>query len=373
MDVEKVKANFRQHGTSGSTLPPAKAVDVSRAYAEIEEWDDISLHEIAKEYAHKRRVRETSRTVGFIIERNIQIKCGNESDPTEEPGNPAAPLAEATMENVLRFCRPFGESLHDTNVADLDRKTALEIIHALFPSPTAYRTAISYIRPAFSLAVAAGWSPHNPLASTRTSRGGRKSVKERKIDTLSPDEVVHLFSLFVDHRDSDELPAHLRADCTPAMPAFVLLTFCGVRPYEVERLSWENIRMDARQLKIPAEASKTKTARTVWIAENAAQWLETVPTEERFGPIVCPNWTRIYKAVRNLSGLSQRQGDTLRHTYGTMLYGAGTPETEILMMMGHNTPRTTLRHYVQDANRIDATRFWSITPDGTEPAIRSTG
>ena len=53
------------------------------------------------------------------------------------------------------------------------------------------------------------------------------------------------------------------------IPPLVLLGFCGVRPNEMRRLSWRDIRFESRTLVIDAMKAKTASRRTVPICDAA--------------------------------------------------------------------------------------------------------
>jgi integrase len=66
-----------------------------------------------------------------------------------------------------------------------------------------------------------------------------------------------------------QVTALLKAVCETdfeLLPYHVLCMFAGIRPKEVERLSWNNINMAERFVEVPEEKSKSAMRRIVEMA-----------------------------------------------------------------------------------------------------------
>jgi integrase len=50
--------------------------------------------------------------------------------------------------------------------------------------------------------------------------------------------------------------------------------FTGIRPQEVLRLSWDNVKLDRNFVEVPAAKAKTRQRRIVELSENAGAWLK---------------------------------------------------------------------------------------------------
>lgn len=113
----------------------------------------------------------------------------------------------------------------------------------------------------------------------------------------------------------EEFAALLEAANDDMLPPLVLLGFCGVRPAEMRRLKWEDIRFNTRTLVLDALQTKTASRRTVPICEAALMWLR--PCKGREGRI----WTRTDDYwSKSLHRLHQQvkvkqQPNGLRHSY----------------------------------------------------------
>jgi hypothetical protein len=58
------------------------------------------------------------------------------------------------------------------------------------------------------------------------------------------------------------------------LPYHVLCIFAGIRPKEVERLTWSNINMDERYIEVPDEKSKTAIRCIVEMEPLLVRWLD---------------------------------------------------------------------------------------------------
>jgi len=378
-------ARIRDWGLNAAKIPADVAADAVGAVevvkphettltAAVKEWAKVvellkpygkTPIEIAIEWVGKEKERSKTLTVAKIIENNLAIKSGKMVDPSNR--GKWRPRASDTLVNIRRFCGKFAKRMGEVNAADLTTEMAIKAIAADHGTATGFNTALSYVRPAFTLALKNGWIQTNPFDAITA----RKDTKKREIDFLSVKDVRKLIDCITDHRTNPKIPDWLRCDATPAMPAFMLMVFAGVRPKEIEKMSWADIRFSQDVIRIPATTSKTATLRNVTLEPNLREWLMTIPEAKRKGKIVPKNWTRTYKCVRRAAGLNRRQGDVLRHTYASMFLSAGRSMDELQANMGHTTPRTALKHYAAAADRDEAVQFWTISPTGSAPAIRS--
>lgn len=357
-------ARIRDYGLNALKIPPDVAVDATRA-ADLLKPYQKTLTELAMDWIEQQERKKASITVDEVLHRNLQIKAGNMVDPSNK--GKWRPRSDATIQNIKRFGGKFSDRLGKMNVTDLTPHKVVEAMAKDFPTPTGFNTALSYLKPAFALALKNQWIPSNPFENVTH----RKDHAKREIDFLSVEDVQKLMASIRDHRGNQNVPEYLQCDTRPALAAFCLMLWAGIRPKEMERIRWSDVRFDHGVVRIPATTSKTGTLRNVEMSANLVEWLSAVTKKERTGSITPSNWGRIYKCVRFVSGLNKRQGDVMRHTYATMYLSAGGSMDEALANMGHTTPRTTLRHYATAADKDQAVRFWTITPEGRKTRLKA--
>jgi integrase len=148
----------------------------------------------------------------------------------------------------------------------------------------------------------------------------------------------------------------LRACESPAeRHAVALLLWAGIRPDaedgEITRLQWECVGRD--EIYVPAEVSKTGTDRHVPITPRLRRLLRGHETE---GPVVPPNWKRVYQRLRRAAGITGQ--DTLRHTFASHFLAAFGIDAA-RQAMGHSkTSDTLLRHYRRAVTTEAGKRFF---------------
>lgn len=249
---------------------------------------------------------------------------------------------QADLKNrIARFEKEFGE----TPIAAIDRNAISDWLHAL---PLAPQSKVNFRRVLgnlFSYAVRAGVLQANPVAATSNPKTRRKRAV-----ILTPDEVSQL----------------LTASPAETLPAFILMTFCGVRNREMFRLDWTNIDWEDSTVEITAEDAKREGhARHVTIPANALEWLR--PLAKRRGKIAnfrdFDEYTRRLQDARAVAGwdVGEWPPNALRKTFISCHYeshgsvDATAKEAGTSVAMIHT-------HYRKLVKKRDADRLWEIRP-----------
>jgi integrase len=141
-----------------------------------------------------------------------------------------------------------------------------------------------------------------------------------------------------------QVAAMLRAAATAEeRRAVALLVFAGIRPDaedgEMTRLDWAAV--GAAEIYVAGEVAKTGTDRHVPLTPRLRRLLRGHPAA---GPVIPPNWRRVYRRLRQAAGLKREQ-DVTRHTFASHFLAAyGEEATK--QAMGHTEgSRTLFRHY----------------------------
>lgn len=135
------------------------------------------------------------------------------------------------------------------------------------------------------------------------------------------------------------------------VPYFILLMNTGMRSGEAASLQWGWLDLDKREIHLPAEATKTRTARTVPLNDSALAALKSIKGDEkRVGRVFRykTHYAAWHNAVRAAglaaalpAGVKRRTSGIrphdLRHSYGSLLYTAGTSTPEVRDILGHVT------------------------------------
>jgi len=247
---------------------------------------------------------------------------------------------------IARFEKEYGE----TPIAAIDRNALSAWLHAL---PLAPQSKVNFRRVLgnlFAYAVRAGVIPANPVAATSNPKTRRK-----KAVILTPEEVSQL----------------LTASPAETLPAFILMTFCGVRNREVSRLDWKQIDWEDSTVEITAEDAKREGhARHVTIPPNALEWLR--PLAKRRGKIAdfrdFDEYTRRLQDARALAGwdVGTWPKNSLRSTFISCHYESFGSVDSTAKEAGTSVGMIHA-HYRKLIKKKDADRLWKILPS-TSPA-----
>lgn len=170
----------------------------------------------------------------------------------------------------------------------------------------------------------------------------RQEVKEPEIYT--PEEVAGIFDWL-----EENMPA--------AIPLFAVRAFLGLRTSEALRLSWDDIDMENKMLRVRAKKSKLGIARTLdeeLAPDTAFIWLEKY--REYDFKLSIRQRTKIAKAL-NL------KDNGFRKSFATMLTSLRKNQQETMIATGHTSMQTLKKHYeAAKQTRSVAEAYFAVLP-----------
>jgi integrase len=153
----------------------------------------------------------------------------------------------------------------------------------------------------------------------------------------------------------------LLAAASPEIVAMIAIgAFAGLRPAEISRLDWKEIRLEHGYIEVTAAKSKTASRRLVKILPNLREWLQTA--NNRFGAVSPPNTRNLTDAARIRAGLDEWPSNALRHSYGSYHLAEFQDAAALALEMGHTTTAMLFIHYRAVVTPEDASRYWKIVP-----------
>ena len=311
---------------------------------------------------------EARRRAALIIAR---IKAGEE--PIPEPievklaeGPTVGELAERYLdEHVAVRCKPKTESLYRLVVAKhilpaLGKRSALaighkevtELHHALSAKPVMANHVIDLLSRIYNLAEDRGQIPEmsNPCRLVAKNR-------ERKRERFLTEEEFRRLGRVLDEAET------CKGVSVHAVAAMRLLLLTGCRKSEILNLRWDQVDLEAGELRLP----DTKTGpRTITLSPEAATVLSRIPRMPD-NPFVIPGKIK-GKPMRNLNdpweiicgraGLEDMRLHDCRHSYASRALALGESLPMIGRLLGHTQVETTARyaHLAQDSVRESAVR-----------------
>ncbi|WP_411845079.1 tyrosine-type recombinase/integrase [Roseibacillus persicicus] len=148
------------------------------------------------------------------------------------------------------------------------------------------------------------------------------------------------------------------------LPALAIAAFAGVRRAEIERLTWDDIKLSRGEhgvILISRPKAKTKKKRSVPISENLAKWLQPFAALKK--PIMPSE--QIYRSRLNIAkanaGLESWPTNVLRHSFASYYLERCKSLEETALLMG-NSPAMIEEHYKDLVDPDDAKAYWQIAP-----------
>jgi integrase len=236
---------------------------------------------------------------------------------------------------------------------NLDLGCIINWVDLIDGGPRTKRNYLNTLSEILNYAVLKNYIERNPLDklpnSERRSLCGSES--EKGIAILKIDEARMLLNIAKEYKELGLLNA------------IVFSLFCGIRTEEVKKLSWEDISLDKKVLKISSEIAKKRSIRYVNIPENALTWL----TPFTMGEVVNCNYESHYNnRLSKIIGKSSIVWKTniMRHSFGSYHYGLYGDSLETSRQLGHKQGDSTLfAHYRNIVTHEDSEAYFSICND----------
>lgn len=320
------KANNKE-----ALLTSAQAVDARRALERLAEAGlTISLDRAIELAMPTLKASGSHVTVNSLLHEFANIKQ-NEWRPK-------------TYRNYREVAKKFAALHGEKSVTEITPALLREWVLAS-GTPAYAAGLIRTLRPAFSYAFRQGMIPFSPFERMEPI----KVPKRHGIDIFTPEEASAL----------------MQAAAPDSKAAFAILLFAGVRPVELTRLKWENIRDGF--IHITPDIAKTEQVRNIEIEPNLQAWLDKYRLPSGM-PIIPRNWKRKSQAARHASGTVGRQ-DTARHSYATYHLAQHKDKIALEANLGHSAGSAMLmRHYRAASTPEEAQAYWSIYPENKNGA-----
>lgn len=249
-----------------------------------------------------------------------------------------------TIEDIRQTMRRLMQDhkgLAERPVSTLSTKECADMLHHSYGhSASRFIKARANLSGLFSLALRRGWCEENPVLKIE-----KPLITEKVITPLTLGELRRLFHVA-------QCPDHI--DC---LPALALMTFAGIRPDELQRLTWEDIDWDEKEILLAPRHSKTGGGRHVPLVAP----LMNILREHRASGSICPsNWLYRWRLLRQIAGFSAWVPDVLRHSYASYHAKHFHNLPQLQLAMGHRDCQLLLTRYVnlRGLDKHAAELFW---------------
>jgi integrase len=199
-----------------------------------------------------------------------------------------------------------------------------------------YRAVLSVL---FSYAESRGYCSVNPVTKT-----GKAKVADKPVEVLTPEQTRRLL-----------------ANAEPDMVPYIAIgAFAGLRAAELERLSWQEVRLDRNFIEVSAAKSKTARRRLVTIQPNLKMWLE--PLARMAGFVTPPNPRVKLDLSRKRAGIKRWPANGLRHSFASYHLAHFKDAPATALQLGHSTTAMLFGHYREVVTPESASRYWLLLP-----------
>lgn len=348
--AEKDAAGLRQQYASGKLglseiLPPAVVSDAQAALAILRAAGlEMSLADAARVAVNHATALQRGITIAALLDR-YQAEAGGERGWKED-----------TRKTWRKYAQKLAGAMGSMNCADITPDTLRDWMQETYPTPTGFNQCFRTLAGCFSWAVKQRLLEVSPFQFL-----SKIAQEEKEVDIFTPAEARAILTAC---RDTRTDPRQVWRDCTDCRLPFALMLFAGIRPKELERMTWDDVKHDASGellLFVSGKKAKTSTARFVHVRPNLRAFLDA-HQGARVGAIVPANWDRKARHVRQLAGVKGRQ-DTPRHSFASYALAAGEPVERVQADMGHAAgSRMLFTNYRAAATPSAALEYWSIMP-----------
>lgn len=341
----KLKEGVAAHGANAQVIRPALAEEALVAENMLQPYG-ISLTEAARRVVEVEKAKAASMDATTALDQFVLAKDGK---------------SDAQKQTYTQMQTPFVAEFGTRQLSTITPAELLAHVEANTGTDSSYNRRVEAVRTFWR------WcsKPPRDWCDMKVAEVlEKREVRRGPIQVLTADQCAQLLKSAEEHHP----------DC---VSAFAISLFTGIRGAELERLTPGDITEEG--ITVTAESAKTNRRRFIETPTVLAAWLKAYPV----GDTVLPaNWERKEKAVRRSAGwkvwcnlvtpadppedLPEWPGNALRHTHASVVVALGKPLENLTFEFGHSGGAAVLKaHYVGVMTRAEATRIWSLGPNGT--------
>lgn len=289
-----------------------------------------NIVEAAKFYAQRNPANREVRTVQQVADELVALKENRQSSER---------YIQDLRARLNAMAKKFSANVDSLTTADIQ-----QWLDGMDAAPRTIRNFRSAASALFKFAEARAYisKGENPVLATEQIKS--KSVSP--IEIYSPKEIRLL----------------LDAAANDFKPSIAIQAFSGLRTAEVQRLDWQNIKLERGHIEITAGNAKTASRRIVPILPNLAVWLK--PYAKKAGLLFQGGNSTAFNTKQNetsiAAGISWK-ANALRHSFISYRVAAVQNVAQVALEAG-NSPAMIFGHYRELVTADDAKAWFSIEP-----------
>lgn len=351
------------------TMTPAQKIEYKSCQAVLfnKGITDKTLLEIVEHYAENRPKVVSNKLVSEVIEEFISEY---QKDAENNHGSYRTSGGYTTLRSDLEpfLMMKIGE-LQQPEVAKRIARHIRSQGKLLDWKPTTLHNHFTKVKSFLNTCVNHRYLSSQPLTKIDVEVKGKVNDEELRI--LTPAEAQKL--MYAAQETDKELGL---------LPFFILHVFCGIRPVEATRLTWDNVKIDTAKpfVQIPPKAiARKKEPRKIQLEKypTIIEWFKVCDRNRPLFPfeVIKGDISRVFydkrEKVMIAAGL-YAEGDTVsvtkkfndigRHSCATYLYEAGASMSAITKRLGNSKP-VLWDHYISSSKtEEEANEYFAIMP-----------
>lgn len=326
-----------RHGVSAFSLSTQDRADWLWASAQLAPYG-LSVRKAVETLLPQLKAREHGLSVEQAVSRLLESKRN-------------AGLSERhlyTLENRLnRFAVDHPQrALASFAMSDVEQW--LNALHVSAQTANHYRASVHSL---FAYGVKVGACLANPAAG----------IDSRKVVRGVPSilTATQLSALLTACADDAEMQAYVAVSA-----------FGGLRPAELGRLRWQDVKLARGFIEVGAKSAKTSRRRLVPVCDSLRQWL--MPIAKTAGPVMpltAHHFWKRFDSVREQAGLAESwEGNELRHSYASYRLAETQDAAKVALEMG-NSPTVLMQHYRELATPDEAATWFGMRPESAQNVV----
>ena len=346
------KRTFRNFTTKGDAEAFQRKCLKAEAHKNplvLSDIDAITRHEVLAALSRLKEYRASiTEAVDFFLKHARPVKAEASIQTVMDEFNAVKEKAGLSPKYLRTakdsFFMPFRDHFKNCLVTNVTAEETEKYIyrHKTW-NPTTRATHIRHLNVLFNFAIERGHATLNPLAKVQRPKRQSNNASEK---VLTVEQVIGLLQ-FAFKND-------FKQECT----ALVLTLFCGVRADEVDRLTWEKIKINEQQPVVVLDHTKANRRRVNAIPDNALQWLKELHST---GRITVDNHEGRMRWMRKASKVDYQQ-NSARISFASYHVTMYEDPGKTSLLLGHQNPALLWNTYRASVSKGEAKRYWRITP-----------
>jgi integrase len=329
-EASRLRQQIGNSGAAWISLPAASRDQLIQFWRACQ-TRRVDMWDLLRAYDRRQiEVRQESPSLGAVVEELLAAKR-------------AAGRSPRYTDSLRLILGQFTKGRESLPVAEI---SVVEIDRWLeSKNPAGRATFRARLSTLFGFAVRRQYRPDNPCDAieTPTVRGGAPAI----------------FTV----RQTAKCLAALRRYAPRGLAWFVLTTFCGLRPEEAERTTWNAVQIDNGEahVRVDAQTSKVRQRRIVTPHPAAVAWLTIAREIGSELPLPRHARRRTIRRLRAVLGWPSWPKDVTRHTAASYWLAFDGNPIQVSEQLGHSVAQLKT-HYKALVTRAEAERFFRLVP-----------